>query len=42
MGGWSGEGDTGSVSWIKDRKTLSTGYIYIYVCSCGYCKVEYK
>ena len=26
-----GGGVTGSVSWLKDRKTLSAGYI----CSCG-------
>ena len=30
-----GEGVTGSVSWLKDRKTLSARYI----CRCGLCEV---
>ena len=32
-----GGGGTASVFWLKDRKTLSAGYM----CSCDKCEVEY-
>ena len=36
MGGGGG-GGTASVFWLKDRKTLSAGYM----CSCDKCEDEY-